>query len=111
MSRKHTARVAPEEAAFRPALPLCPLPGISEMRMSNTRQFEESLFSDDAVVLPHQPEIRAYFNRAGTVTILVEGDGMVAIPCHAILLLADRLLELAQQDTEFSDDDFSEPNE
>ena len=111
MSRKHTARVAPEEAAFRPALPLCPLPGISDMHMSTTIQFEESLFSDDAVVLPHQSEIRAYFNRAGTVTISVEGDGMVAIPCHAILPLADRLLEMAQQNAEGSADNFNEPNE
>lgn len=110
MSRKHTARVAPEEADFRPALPLCPLPGISEMHMSNNIQFEEPLFSDD-VVIPHQSEIRAYFSKAGTVIILAEGDDMVAIPCHAILLIADRLLELAQQNMEGSADNFSEPNE
>ena len=42
---------------------------------------------------------------------LAEGDDMVAIPCHAILLIADRLLELAQQNMEGSADNFSEPNE
>lgn len=31
---QHAARVAPEKAVIRPALPTCPLPGISEMQMS-----------------------------------------------------------------------------
>ena len=30
----HAARVAPEKAVLRPALPMCSLPGISEMQMS-----------------------------------------------------------------------------
>ena len=47
MSRKHTARVAPEEAAFRPALPLCPLPGISEMHMEQTNVVCFSLHGHD----------------------------------------------------------------
>ena len=47
MSRKHTARVAPEEADFRPALPLCPLPGISEMHMEQTNGVCFSLHGHD----------------------------------------------------------------
>lgn len=34
MRVQHAARVAPEEAVFRPALPSCPLPGITEMQMN-----------------------------------------------------------------------------
>lgn len=36
----HTARVAPEKAVFRPALPMCFQPGISEMQMA-TMTFKE----------------------------------------------------------------------
>jgi len=38
-----TARVAPEKAVFRPALPMCVLPGISEMHMTMT--YKEQLLS------------------------------------------------------------------
>ncbi len=39
----HTARVAPEEAVFRPALPLCPLPGMTEMHMGRMTYREQLL--------------------------------------------------------------------
>lgn len=38
----HAARVAPEKAVFRPALPMCSLPGISEMHMG-TMTYREQL--------------------------------------------------------------------
>lgn len=42
-----TARVAPEKAVFRPALPLHPLPGITEMKLSYTadRDFLNTVIS------------------------------------------------------------------
>lgn len=39
----HAARVAPEKAVFRPALPLCSLPGITEMQMTTKMTFAEQI--------------------------------------------------------------------
>lgn len=40
MSVQHEARVAPEEAVFRPALPSCPLPGMTEMQMTYSEKLK-----------------------------------------------------------------------
>lgn len=37
----HPARLATEKAVFRPALPTCSLPGISEMQMAKSTYFEK----------------------------------------------------------------------
>ncbi len=100
MRVQHAARVAPEEAVFRPALPSCPLPGMKEMQMSKRQDFEEPVIEDDDdVVVPYQAEVRAFVNKLGTVTITVQDEGFVAVSPEVLRPLAYRLIALA--DAEF----------
>lgn len=95
----HAARVAPEKAVLRPALPMCSLPGISEMQMKdNLKDVPDQLEPED-IVLPFQPEVRCYTNREGSITILaIDMDGTeryVAVPMQAARPLAARLIAIA----------------
>lgn len=99
MTVSHAARVAPEKADLRPALPLCPLPGISEMQMKDNLKDVPDQIEPEDIVLPFQPEVRCYTNREGSITILaIDMDGTdqyVAVPVQAARPLAARLTAIA----------------